>query len=284
VRSGLCDNLYNDDSNGIANQIDEAQDLAALLGWRGIFARVDVGWLEWARRTIEQRRALFDGITSLLGALTPVRPGFGYKLGISSALDLSPDKVHRLVRGRAVVDTWTWNDAQLRELVVRYVLAAGGPDPRAWLADPLWELLRRDLVAIWGLPGPAAAVTLAHELLQRDEQPAPGPLLELRKQLYARTALLLLDPDPVRRTIWRGRVPIILDETPYRFFERLWRSRGSPVANESLQEIAGSQANLDQYISRLRKKLEPFLKQNSYTMYIKRQPGLGTQLEHYGGT
>lgn len=278
--------LYGDTGSERAALLEECVDIARALGWKGVFAAIDIGWSDWAQRTAEARRLLTTGVRELLGTLSPLQvAGFGYKMGLTTLVGLTEGEIRGLVRGRANVVRWSWSEARLRELVRRY-LAGAGNDTAPWadlFEGERWQTLVQDVQAIWGEPGPAAAVRLAHQLHQLGPPRDAREFRALRHSLYAESARLWLDPTLEVRTVWRGPRPIVLDDMPFRFMKRLWaeRERGAPVNNEALRELAGTNDNLDKNITRLRERLEPFYRESREYVYIQRAPNQGVQLTAY---
>jgi hypothetical protein len=276
--------LYSDTGSDIASQVDECLLIGESLNLSGIFARIDASWSDWVWRAKAEREQLTNGLRLLLSSLTPLqRPNFGIKVAISTSLGIGFDELQRLLRGRAAILRWEWSEDETRELVRRYVAGAsrGRIDPEPWVDQTVWSMLRDDMGSIWGAPGPAAATAIARQILALNgAAPAAESLLELRTRLYSQAAPIYIDPIPELRTIWRGQQPITLDETPFRLFAALWGDRGHKTDNQHLLSIAGSQASLDQTITRIRRRLEPFYDQGHY-LYLRRMRGSYTWLENY---
>lgn len=288
VRSPDFTTLYGDTGSDVASQIEECLTIARALDQEGIFAAVDVGWADWVQRSSEERSWLTSSLRLLLSTLTPLqRPRFGMKVALSTNLGLALPEIQRLVRGRAMTMRWEWPEAQVRELVGRYVVAAteGRCDPGPWLAH--WAQLYEDCITIWGLPGAAAAVALARQILLQAEAGQPADLQALREGLFRTAAPLYVDPVPELRTVWRGQQPITLDEAPFRLLSALWADRGRKTGHQRLVSIAGSQSSLDQTIKRIRAYVEPFYskdkaedKDKTRPLYLQRTRGSYTWIEH----
>lgn len=288
--------LYGSNGSERAALIEECVEIAAILGWKGIYAAIDISWTEWASRSADERRQLSAAIRDLLSTLSPLQvPGFGIKMGLSTTVDLTEGEIRSLIRGRAVVAHLSWSATQIRDLAQRYLVATGVVEEGAqpFFGDADWATLSGDIQAIWGDSGPAAATAIVagvHEIAHPTAAPAERSpkqatpderLSALRRYLYSQCGRLWLDPNRDLRTIWRGAVTISFEETPFRFMERLWRDRGNPVGNEILMPIAGHSAgNLDKNINRMREKLEPFYGTREH-IYIQRVPNQGPRLMCY---
>jgi hypothetical protein len=274
------DHLYGDTVAELYGQIEECLEIAQHLDWKGIYARIDVNWADWVARTPDERKALAAGAKQILTSLTPLqRAGFGIKMGLHSNL-LSLHETRDLVRGRAVVTAYEWAPDQLTHIVDQLIrLATGGQlDSQALLPADIWETFAKDVRAIWDAMGPAAAAVIASQLLEARTQSLERREQVVRRNLYRHSAMLHLDRDMSQRLVWRGMTPIVLDDTPFRVFELLWRHRGDPVSNEALLDITGTIDNLNQNISRIRRAIEPFKEDKSY-IYVQRSISNGTWLE-----
>ncbi|NTU80158.1 MAG: hypothetical protein HGA45_12255 [Chloroflexales bacterium] len=281
LSAGQGQQLYGDSVADIYGQIEECLELARRLGCAGIAIAVDISLIDWIHRGPEEREALLAGAQDLLTALTPLqRRGFGLRMGLPRQMCSLAD-VQAMVRGRAVVTAYDWAEPELVQMAVGLASACDGLLERE--ADDqmrdLWRALLPDMRTIWTIPGPAAAAALARGVVEHRTAGQRGDLRTyLREALYARSAQLRLDPDLKRRVIWRGMTPITLDETPFRFFEVLWRHRGDYVHNDILLDLAHTRANLDKNISRMREALEPFYREKKY-VYIQRDNSHGTWLQ-----
>lgn len=279
--------LFGTTVSDLVEQIDECLDLARQLGWRGIFASVDLRWSDWIKRPPEQRLAAKEGLSQLLTTLTPLqRPGFGFKMGVPRRL-FSLQEVRALVRGRATVADYDWPAPKLVEVADRLIAQAISEKDTALRAAVLpserWHDLAADLALIWETPGPAAAVALAlHALeLARESQ---NTLENLRRHLYRSSARLQIDNDLNQGQVWRGMEPIKLTERPFDIFKALWERRGELVSNDELVDLAGSKGNVDTNIKRVRQALEPFYKEKERNkeedfLYIRRDQYRGAWLD-----
>jgi hypothetical protein len=275
------EDLYDNSISGLRGQIDECLGIARTLGWNGIFARIDLHWSDWIGRAPTEREKLTMTLRELLTMLTPLRRGFGIKLGLPRHL-FTTQEVRELVRDRAFLTSYNWTLDDVAELTRRLVTLAtdGVVDADQFLTSAVWKVIEEDISAIWEMPGPAAATAVAHSLIQSIQirTPSSDIVTELRHALYRSSAFLRLDRDVTQRCVWRGMMRITLDETPFRFFELLWKHKGDFVDNEALMDIAGSKANLDKNISRVRESIEPFYKDGFY-LYVHRRIGSGTWID-----
>jgi hypothetical protein len=261
---GALDQMYGEQVSDLYGQIDEALQVAARLGWQGIYASIDISWADWTSRTSAERNTLLDEVRRILMELTPLqRLRFGVKMGIPRQI-VTPQEVKDWVRGRAHVASYEWPLADLHRIATSRLKQSAGESERttAPIIETLWQRLSADIDSIWEVPVPATAVTLAR-IAQANAAHDLGLIPEdsLRRQLYEQAAFLRLDPDRNQRRVWRGMAPIELDDTQYRFFEVLWKYRGNYADNQSLMAVAGNSAqNLDKILQRLREAIEPFYK------------------------
>lgn len=277
---------YEDTVADLKYQLHECVDVAHSLGWRGIFATIDITWWDWVERSVDERQRFDEQVQQLLTTLAPLEvPNFGVKLGIPGRL-VPPQEIDKLTRSRIKPTiyplTYRWNIEQLHQICTGLLDMIREEVGGSLSAPPvsMWEWLAPDIASIWETPGPGAAVRLAQQwLIHATQQTAEEMLLpELRAGLYRRAAPLRLDRSPDSKTVWRGGTAIQLDDMPFRVFQILWQHRGSPASNESLLRVAGTKANLDKIISRLREQLEPLYKSGTF-IYLQRRQSSGTWLE-----
>ena len=92
---------------------------------------------------------------------------------------------------------------------------------------------------------------------------------------YQRHVPLRLVPEQMG--VWRGPQLLTLDRQPFELLRKLFDLQGQP-APEALLQIAGTQANLNTLIGRVRKIIEPIAKTN---IYIQNKRDLGYWLENF---
>jgi len=277
---------YGDSVADLKYQIHECVAVARCLGWEGIFASIDVGWWDWFDRTPESRARLEAQVRTLLTTLAPLEvPHFGVKLGMAVRI-LPPQEVDRLTRSRIkpmiYPATYRWSLDQLQQ-ICRHMLMLAGEELGLALAVPppeLWQLLESDINSIWTRPCPATAHALASVWLNLAEQRLVGDSLihELRSGLYRHAAPLRRDPRPGSQVVYRGQSALHLDDMPFRVFNMLWQHRGNPASNDALLSVAGTKANLDKLISRLREQIEPLYRSGTM-IYLQRRQSSGTWLD-----
>lgn len=277
---------YGDTVADMKYQINECVAIARRLGWEGVFATVDLRWWDWLEGDDEERAQLEVGLRKLLTTLAPLEvPHFGVKLGIPARL-LPPQDIDRLTRSRIrpmlYPTTYRWTVQQLQQICQRQVTLAA-KDADVDFAPPpteLWRWLEADIARIWEYPCPAAASVLARIWCEFAAQRLAADQLvqQLRVSLYRHAAPLRCDSRPGSQIVYRGQQPIHLDDMPFRIFTTLWQHRGSPASNETLLGVAGSKANLDKLISRLREQLEP-MHGSGTTIYLQRRPNGGAWID-----
>lgn len=277
---------YGDTVADLKYQLHECVAVARALGWEGVYASVDINWWDWCARTPNHRERIDAGLRDLLTTLAPLEvPYFGVKLAIPARL-LSPQEVDRLTRSRIrpmiYPMTYSWSEEQLHRICRRHVACAAA-DSGVEIASPpssLWAWLEGDIRSIWEWPCPAAARALALVWLELADKSLEGEVLhhQLRAALYRLAAPLRRDGATDSQVVYRGQTAIHLDDMPFRLFSTLWQHRGSPASNEALLSVAGSKANLDKLISRLREQIEP-LHGSGTTIYLQRRPNSGAWLD-----
>lgn len=277
---------YSDTIADLKHQLYEWISVAQKLGWRGIFGSIDISWWDWYERSLEARKQFDLRIRQLLTTLAPLEvPYFGMKLGLPARL-LPPKEIDKLTRARIkptiYPTTYRWSHEQLQQICQNLVALASGEQGmrRPAPSGALWAMLQKDIESIWGAACPAAATALAQiwsELPQHEPLSAEA-VQALRAGLYRLAAPLRLDPEPESQIIRRGINAIQLDDMPFRIFQLLWQHRGSTATNDTLLQVAGTKANLDKIISRIREEIEPLYEHGVY-IYLQRRPSSGTWLE-----
>jgi len=236
LERGELDDLFGATQLDITAQIGECLEVAQVLDLRGIFACIDISWGDLISRNGSERKRLVDNLERLLSTLTPLQHrGFGIKVGVPHQL-LDRAAVDKLVRSRAVVTSMQWDERKLTDLAMRYGRLSGFGNEQ--LLGQIWQGLAPDVSSIWGHAGPAAALTVAQIVVEHNLITAPQTLNELRGALYRKAARLRLDGEVGTRQIWRGMLPIKLDETPFSFLERLWSRRGGFVGPDEPRRLA----------------------------------------------
>lgn len=274
--------LYGAAVGDLYGQIDECLIIAERLGWRGIYASIDISWSYWFDQNAEARRKFVEDVKRLLTTLTPLqRPRFGIKMGLPRQM-VSPQEVKAWVRGRVTVRAYEWSASELQHITAKLLAlpVEQASDEHTYHSELLWQHFAPDIISIWGAPVPSASVVLAQLGAQLQTTSLDKThFMALRYQLYSQVALLRLDPDHTQHVVWRGMTRIILDETPYRFFKVLWHHRGAFASNETLLDVATTKTNLDKIVQRLREAIEPFYKEKEKRfIYIERNSASGTRL------
>lgn len=117
--------------------------------------------------------------------------------------------------------------------------------------------------------------TLLTNFLAQDKSTPLTNAKALTTSYYQRHVALRLVPDQL--AVWRGPQLLTLDKQPFELLRKLFELQGRP-APEALLQIAGSQANLNTLIGRIRKIIEPIPKTN---IYIQNKRDLGYWLENF---
>lgn len=286
ARSGELEPLYTDNSpQNIKGQIEECLDLAQCLHWEGVYAVADISLSDWINRTAGERKDLRDAVFHLFQQLTHLqRPGFGFKIGLPSAL-LSQEDAQVLLRDRAEILTYAWNEKKLWQIADGMLKAAAGAplSLRTLLPVGAWEELLPDIRAIWGKSCPAAMAAIARYAWEQQtvDQRTDHKLNAIRMKLYANHAPLRRDPEANQPIVWRGALPLRLNQAQLRLFDFLWQQRGRFVQTDEIidLEIANSDSHIDKLVSRIRQVIEP--DPNCYTpVYLHRASSQGMWLEN----
>jgi hypothetical protein len=277
VERGELNDLWS--STDLRGQIYDSLDLAKRLGYTAIFAVTDISWADWMHTSLPERTRLRASIRSLLERVQFLQtPSFGMKVGLPAEV-IPAHEARHLLRSRAQVISYSWQIDEI-EGIAGSLIALKDDQARQDFRDQIWQPLLPDLATIWGDaqigPGAAVAVARTYLSLAGDGQLPATQLEQVRAALYRSEAPLRIDPEHTQRTLWRGARRIVLDEAPFRIFQKLWNARGMLVDNEALINIAGSDGALDKNISRIRQGIEPLAKES---LYIRRVRGSGAYLQ-----
>src|SRR5262249_54811611 len=144
-------------------QIDECIEIARRMGWKGIYASIDISWADWTSSSPSEREQLSLGVRQLLTTLSPLqRVGFGLKMSLPWHL-FPIQEVRQRVGGRVMVTTYDWPVDALSRVTNGLIALAGdgAADGVALLPAEIWNALATDFESIWGGQGPGAAAALA---------------------------------------------------------------------------------------------------------------------------
>ena len=284
ARRGKYDNVYTDDhANDTAGQIEECVELLAQLGWNGVYAVAELSFEQWSAFSADHQATLQASIERLLSHLTPIQhQRFGFKIGVVADVMIS-ETIKKLPRGRASVMQHTWTADALSDMSTRLLSALADKPLRIeeLIAPALWHDLHNDMLHIWGKPSPLALVAIIHSCYEHAPTFTPlqpDQISAIRTKLYQQYAPLRYDPASNAALVWRGATKITLDEAQFHVFQALWRHGRTKTHAQKpeLQNLAGSSANLDKIISRIREKIEPF---PNARIYLQRNQSQGIWLE-----
>jgi DNA-binding winged helix-turn-helix (wHTH) protein len=270
--------VYETDTNppDVQGQIEELVTLSRILGFEGVVVLIDVP------PSPQNDAGLRNNLKDLFGRLTLFEhQGFVFKAALPETL-VDELKLVDLTRGRVHFARLAWQQSDCRQIIEWLIRAASGhPAKLDDLAAPeLIQVLEKQLENLFGATSPQGSAWLAETILTAYSGNERRLTKQDSEQLlqHCFTSHVPLRLDPARQSIWRGPQEILLDEQPLRILKVLWQYRGSAYdANDALMDVAGSRANLNTIISRLRQKIEPI---PGTPIYLHNSRGRGYWLEN----
>ena len=262
-----------DQTTDVRGQIDELAELVCALGYSGVMITIDLN---------EQEASLIGQDLSELFRLDLLEnPGVMLRAALPKSVVLQAQIENRAGGHLRIIPIYL-TDADIAELIRRYLqMATGG------VISTLEELAntavlnraRKEIHTLYNAPTLAGwlhwtETILSHYLAQANQAPL-SDAKGLAAAFYQRHVLLRLAPDQM--AVWRGPQLLTLDRQPFELLRTLFDLQGQP-APEALLQIAGTQANLNTLIGRIRKIIEPISKTN---IYIQNKRDLGYWLENF---
>jgi hypothetical protein len=265
------EDLYKSDTQetDVWGQISELVELAQALGYEQVVIGIDV--------SLPEAIGCLDDLTQLLGWLSLMEHR---DFIIRAALPQESVNHGQLVtrsRGRLALIQMYYNETEISEIINHCLRVAtkGQYQQLAELANsPILERARQEISILYGTDTLAGWIDWTHTLLK----------LKQKKKITAEAAAYAYYSDyvPIRldaqqRGVWRGPQFIGFDNQPYEMLAKLFELRGH-FAPDALIELAGSSANLNTLINRIRKKIEPV---PGKKVYIQNRRDRGYWLENY---
>jgi hypothetical protein len=274
-KRGDVEDIYPSDDHtaDVRGQIDELAELVRALGYSSVMITIDLNEQEASLSGQDLsdlfRLDLLENPGVLLRAVLPRRTVLQAQIEnrVGGHLRLipiyhSPEDIAQVV-GRYLQAATGGTVSGLRELANRAVL-----DRATQEINTLYQAPTLAGWLHW------TETVLTHYLAQ-DKLKLLTDGKALANAYYQRHVSLRLVPDQL--AVWRGPQLLTLDKQPFELLRTLFELQGQP-APEALLRIAGSQANLNTLIGRIRKIIEPIPKTN---IYIQNKRDLGYWLENF---
>ena len=173
-------------------------------------------------------------------------------------------------------------EANITDLVGRYLRAAtGGTISRLdeLAGTAVLKRAQKEINTLYNAPTVAGWLHWTETILaQYLAQTKPALLTDAQavtEAYYQRHVPLRLVPEQM--AVWRGPQLLSLDRQPFELLRTLFDLQGQP-APDALLQIAGTPANLNTLIGRIRRIIEPIAKTN---IYIQNRRDLGYWLENF---
>ena len=274
AKNDIVDIYPSDDHTAdVRGQIDELAELVRALGYSKIMITIDLN---------EQEASLSGQDLSALFRLDLLEnPGLVLRAVLPRTAVLQAQIENRVGGHLRLIPVYL-SEADIKALVVRYLQAAtdGTVSDLEELADTaVLNRVSQEINILYQAPTFAGWLHWTETILtQYLAQPAPKPLTDAKSAAltyYQRHVPLRLAPNQM--AVWRGPQLLTLDRQPFELLRTLFELKGQP-APDALLQIAGSQANLNTLIGRIRRIIEPIPKTN---IYIHNKRDLGYWLENY---
>ena len=257
----------------VRGQIDELAELVRALGFQSVMITIDLN---------EQEASLSGQDLSDLVRLDLLEnPGVVLRAVLPKRVALQA-QIENRVGGHLRIIPIYLAEADITELVGRYLQVATAGEVSALEDLASTAVLKRavkEIQTLYQAPNVAGWLHWAETILTRYlAQPTPKLLTDAKAAAlayYQRHVPLRLVPDQM--AVWRGPQLLTLDRQPFELLRTLFDLQGQP-APEALLQIAGTQANLNTLIGRIRKIIEPIPKAN---IYIQNKRDLGYWLENF---
>ncbi len=262
-----------DQTADVRGQIDELAELVRALGYDGVMITIDLN---------EQEASLSGQDLAELFQLDLLEnPGVMLRAALPRSV-AQQAQIENRVGGHLRIIPIYLAEADITGLVGRYLQAATGG-----MVAELGELAhttvlhhaRKEIATLYNAPTVAGWLHWTETILGCYlAQPKPIPLTNAKTvalAYYRRHVPLRLAPDQM--AVWRGPQLLTLDRQPFELLRTLFDLQGQP-APDALLQIAGTQANLNTLIGRIRKIIEPIAKTN---IYIQNRRDLGYWLENF---
>ncbi|VAW43439.1 hypothetical protein MNBD_CHLOROFLEXI01-2280 [hydrothermal vent metagenome] len=262
-----------DHTADVRGQIDELAELVRALGYDALMITIDLN---------EQEASLSGQDLSDLFRLDLLEnPGVMLRAVLPRRIVLQA-QIENRVGGHLRLIPIYHTPEDIAQVVGRYLQAAtgGAVSTLDELANTaVLNHISKEINTLYQTPTLAGWLHWAETILTNYvAQDNSTPLTNgkaLTTSYYQRHVALRLVPDQL--AVWRGPQLLTLDKQPFELLRKLFELKGRP-APEALLQIAGSQANLNTLIGRIRKIIEPIPKTN---IYIQNKRDLGYWLENF---
>jgi len=262
-----------DQTADVRGQLDELAELVQALGFAGVMISIDLN---------EQEASLSGQDLSELFRLDLLEnPGVMLRAVLPESIVLQA-QIENRVGGHLRIIPMYLSEADIAELVQRYLQMATGGEISTLEELANTAVLNRaskEISTLYNAPTIAGWLHWTETILtQYLAQPRPTPLTDAKAAAlayYRRHVPLRLVPQHM--AVWRGPQLLSLDRQPFELLRTLFELQGQP-APDALLQIAGTQANLNTLIGRIRKIIEPIAKTN---IYIHNRRDLGYWLENF---
>lgn len=257
----------------VRGQIDELAELVQALGYSAVMITIDLN---------EQEASLSGQDLGELFRLDLLEnPGLLLRAVLPRSVVLQAQIENRVGGHLRLIPVYL-SEPDIAQLVGRYLRAAtaGGVAELAELANTaVLNRAHQEINTLYKAPTAAgwlhwAETILTHYLAQSHPKPLTDATA-VALTYYQRHVPLRLVPNQM--AVWRGPQLLTLDRQPFELLRTLFDLQGTP-APEALLQIAGTQANLNTLIGRIRKIIEPVPKAN---IYIQNKRDLGYWLENF---
>ncbi len=257
----------------VRGQIDELAELVQALGFAGLMVTID----------LNEQEAYLSGqeLSELFRLDLLENPGVMLRAVLPKSV-VQQAQIENRVGGHLRIIPIYLSEADCNELVRRYLQATTGgtvSNLEELANTAVLQRVQKELRILYNAPTAAGWLHWAETILtQYVAQPKSAPLTnanEVALAYYQRHVPLRLVPE--RMAVWRGPQLLTLDRQPFELLRTLFDLQGQP-APDALLQVAGTQANLNTLIGRIRKVIEPIPKVN---IYIHNKRDLGYWLENF---
>ena len=262
-----------DQTADVRGQIDELAELVQALGYDGVMFTIDLN---------EQEASLSGQDLSDLFRLDLLEnPGVMLRAVLPRNVALHA-QIENRVGGHLRLIPLYLAEANITDLVGRYLRAAtGGTISRLdeLAGTAVLKRAQKEINTLYNAPTVAGWLHWTETILaQYLAQTKPALLTDAQavtEAYYQRHVPLRLVPEQM--AVWRGPQLLSLDRQPFELLRTLFDLQGQP-APDALLQIAGTPANLNTLIGRIRRIIEPIAKTN---IYIQNRRDLGYWLENF---
>lgn len=273
---GEIEDLYPSETKetDVWNQISELADLAHALGFEQIYLFIDLNELE-AIEHMGDVVALFSWLSIMEHPDWSIRAALPY-------VCLKEGQLAEHTSGRLDITRLNYDQVTIQQILAGYMrLATGGEysSLEKFVTTAVLEQAQEEIQAVYQEPTLAGWINWVEALFDTIvKSKGDIPLSDskaITRTYYERHFPLRLSPN--RQGVWRGPQYLALDERPYELLKKLFDLRGRPDPM-TLQDLAGSNENLNTLMSRLRGDIEPL---KGTRIYLHNRRDQGYWLENF---